>query len=324
MKTTTKTISLIIALLVLISAIPMTAFATRSDLATAGDGDTVLYDLWLGDTQVTSKNKDDILNDGGKAKYDPETDTLTLNEPVIEGSVNDSSGYSCVIFSKGVDLTVEGSYHMSPTEIYSGLRVEEGSLTLAGDFAFYAMYFSAVYASDDVTVSSGSLTAETEEGYNGVYSNKVLYIDDNVTEIIAGGLGDSAVYGEDGIMMSGNLYVSSPEGAYPDGRVIVESDGETWASRVVIRRAAQSVCLLLGDADGNEVVNVFDAACIQKGLTGTKGYPEYTKMDKNSVEYRVADADADGTVNIFDAALVQKFLTGTASAQGYGIGQPIR
>ena len=34
------------------------------------------YPLWVAGVQVTSANKDDILGDGGKAKYDPDTKTL--------------------------------------------------------------------------------------------------------------------------------------------------------------------------------------------------------------------------------------------------------
>ena len=81
--------------------------------------------------------------------------------------------------------------------------------------------------------------------------------------------------------------------------------------------------IFLGDADKNGVVNVFDASYVQKGLTGTSGYPEYSKLDKSDIEYRVADVDGSGAVNIFDAAMIQKYLTGTASAQSYGIGDPI-
>ena len=80
---------------------------------------------------------------------------------------------------------------------------------------------------------------------------------------------------------------------------------------------------LLGDADGNGGINIFDAAYIQKGLTGTAGYPSYTSMDNTDSAYRAADADGNGSVNIFDASLIQKYVTGSASAQGRGIGEPI-
>ena len=80
---------------------------------------------------------------------------------------------------------------------------------------------------------------------------------------------------------------------------------------------------LLGDADADGSINVFDASAVQKGITGTKGYPDYRTLDVSSVDYKVADADSDGTVNIFDASLIQKWITGDAAARTYPIGKPI-
>lgn len=36
----------------------------------------VTYPVWVSNTQVTSANKDDVLNDGGKVSYDPETNSV--------------------------------------------------------------------------------------------------------------------------------------------------------------------------------------------------------------------------------------------------------
>ena len=47
-------------------------------------GPVINYDVYLGTKQVTSKNMDDIFGDG-KAKYEPSTGTLTLNNPTISG-----------------------------------------------------------------------------------------------------------------------------------------------------------------------------------------------------------------------------------------------
>ena len=46
------------------------------------------YNLWVGDVRVTNRNKNDIMNDGGKVKFDPETGTLTLDDPEIIGKYN--------------------------------------------------------------------------------------------------------------------------------------------------------------------------------------------------------------------------------------------
>ena len=62
---------------------PLTIILARSRFTCTAGGGEELYDLWLGATRVTSANRDDILNDGGKAQFDPDTCTLTLNDPEI-------------------------------------------------------------------------------------------------------------------------------------------------------------------------------------------------------------------------------------------------
>ena len=107
------------------------------------------------------------------------------------------------------------------------------------------------------------------------------------------------------------------ESSYSGGYLIFTTD------HFSVYLVVSPVQALLGDADGNGVVNVFDASYVQKGLTGTAGYPDYSTMDKSDIAYRAADVDGNGIVNIFDAATIQKFLTGSASAQGLGIGEPL-
>ena len=97
------------------------------------NGTLSAYPVWVGDTQVTSANKDDILGDGGKAKFDPSTNTLTLNDPTIVGSHEDA-----LIYSEGIDLTLEGSATFSSSTDGAIKVVKSGTnggvLTLDGDF----------------------------------------------------------------------------------------------------------------------------------------------------------------------------------------------
>ena len=81
--------------------------------------------------------------------------------------------------------------------------------------------------------------------------------------------------------------------------------------------------LLLGDADGNGSVNIFDASYIQKALAGVGGHPDYSALGANDPSRLVADVDGSGVVNIYDASLIQKFLAGESSSQAFPIGQPI-
>ena len=56
------------------------------------------YPVWVGATQVTDANKDDILGDGGSAAFDPESGTLTLGNPQITDFYED--GFNACIYSE--------------------------------------------------------------------------------------------------------------------------------------------------------------------------------------------------------------------------------
>ena len=94
------------------------------------------YNVWIGDVQVTEKNKNDILGDGGKAKYDPATCTLTFNNPVISGAhiYKEGSEFqdAAVIYSSEKELTVKGTLSLSSSA--SNLIYATGPLKLNGNF----------------------------------------------------------------------------------------------------------------------------------------------------------------------------------------------
>ena len=55
--------------------------ATNVVISQAGST-TIHYNVWVGDKEITSRNRTNILGDG-KASFDPETNTLTLNNPTV-------------------------------------------------------------------------------------------------------------------------------------------------------------------------------------------------------------------------------------------------
>ena len=129
------------------------------------------YDVWVGSRQVDSENYTDIFGDG-KASYDPATKTLTLADPTLVGGHTKNYDLSCFRIYATDDLTVKGSYHMTEDELllipgagadgndymlYGGVYSGK-NLTLDGSFTFAGNKFS-VYAEEDLTVQSGSLTA---------------------------------------------------------------------------------------------------------------------------------------------------------------------
>ena len=123
------------------------------------NGTLSAYPVWVGDTQVTSANKDDILGDGGKAKLDPSTNTLTLNDPTIVGSHEDA-----LIYSEGIDLTLEGSATFSSSTDGAIKVVKSGTnggvLTLDGDFNIDNVAYdtSAIWADKGINVTGGKIT----------------------------------------------------------------------------------------------------------------------------------------------------------------------
>ena len=106
------------------------------------------YDLWVGSTQVMGSNKNDILDDGGKAKFDPKTNTLTLNDPTITDGYD---GDYCAIYSELDNLTIKGKATINHPDVTESICAN--NLTLSGDFNITA-------DETPVFVPDGSLTIE--------------------------------------------------------------------------------------------------------------------------------------------------------------------
>ena len=233
-----KILSLLLAAVLLISALPITVSAAEvDDAAEVGAS----YGLWIGSTQVTDANKNDILGDGGKAKFDPSTDTLTLNNPTITGEHNEST-----IFCNGFDLTVKGSYTMTAAQSDNALTVFDYGLTLDGNFTFLAWCY-AVEVSNDINVNGGRVIAKLEDSAyaqniafcsnvgNLIFGDNVEYFEAEITD--TGRTSCAISYDTDGTVTVGsNLKLTDPEGGrFRDGAcVYTEGTKQKWAKRVVL------------------------------------------------------------------------------------------
>ena len=139
--------------------------------------DTVKYDVWVGDTQITSANKDSIQNG---VTYDPDTKTLTLNGANITGAPNRQYTSmikdACGIYAKH-DLTIK----------LSGTNTVSGS-TETQDNGNYGIFVSGrltfTSASDPVgsiTVSGGTSRNNGNAWVPGVYASGITVKNCNVT-----------------------------------------------------------------------------------------------------------------------------------------------
>ncbi len=171
---------------------------------------TIAYDLWLGDTRATLKNKNDILGDGGSAKYDPETHTLTLNNPNIgDGYHERAFDDPCLLYANGMNLTIKGKANLIGEFYHNyGVCVDNGSLTLDGDFNIHGDMYG-IYATGNINLESGNI--KLSGNYReGLLTNDTLNVKNDVEKLTVSGSG-KAIYAKNGIVLSSDMKVTTPE-----------------------------------------------------------------------------------------------------------------
>ena len=164
-----------------------------------------LYDLWVGGTQVTSDNQDDVLGDG-KVTYNPTTQTLdfddvTINDYHIQWD-NDKVG----IFSQGIDLTITGKVNVPGTDLWNAIGVynksgETINCTINADITLTR----ELYVQGNLTIAGGSITKSTNGSSLSV--NGTLTMKSDITKIDVYGY----IAGYQGITIEEPLVITSPE-----------------------------------------------------------------------------------------------------------------
>ena len=99
------------------------------------DPDAVTYDLWVAGEQVTETNQNDVLDDGGSVKFDPNTNTLTLKDAnlTLDGAANVNG---CIDSELAEELTITGTATLSNADgiLTDGpLTLKSADLTLTGN-----------------------------------------------------------------------------------------------------------------------------------------------------------------------------------------------
>lgn len=238
----------------------------------------IFYDLYVGGTQVTTSNKEDILGDG-KASYDPDTYTLTLNSPTI--SLDEGYG----ILVQNMDLTITGTWHMTDAAEYDGIKVEYGNLTLNGNFTLKggeSFYGINVEGSDaELTIASGS-TIFASGGSAGISCANII-VCNGVRKIEAQGLDDG-----------GSAYLGN-FAAFPEGYGFIVNE----TKRIIIGRNT-SYGIYLGNTpvtptNKDDILGDGKATYDPETSTLTLNEPEVTNMyftsDYGYCNLYVADTD---------------------------------
>ena len=145
--------------------------------------DVVKYDVWVGGTQVTSQNKNNVLTDG-KVTYDPDSKTLTLNNATITGARNrqytSTITDACGIYAKH-DLTIElsGSNTVKGSENPDEQKNGNYGIFVSGRLTFT----SASDSVGSITVSGGTSSNSGNAWVPGVYASGITVKNCNVTAI---------------------------------------------------------------------------------------------------------------------------------------------
>ena len=197
MKTRNRLLAVLLTLVMLVGILPVSAFAESVVPAAGMD-----IAIWLGDTQVTDQNKDDILSDGGKAKYDPSAMTLTLNDPEI----STVSPNGAVIEVNELDLTITGSATLNVSGADYGIGVWDGVLNINGNINATGVIGGIFVPRSDLNIDGGTVTAAAT-GTNvmgAVYTEGTLSISGGTVTAKAVNPGlNHGVYAGSGLILSG-------------------------------------------------------------------------------------------------------------------------
>ena len=202
-----------------------------------------------------------IYTDGGQV-------TIQNNAVVYSKSQNESglNTYGGSILVKGGDVTFENKNNIAMqlnnyNENASTLIVQGGSVTVTGRMGLYGGNQGKAH----VTVTGGTLD-----------------ITGTATDVFSGNGMALVMLGESSFTLGGGVKVV--EGDYQDYH---------------IRFSSKAPSVMLGDADGDNVVTVLDATAVQKKLASVK-VPKFIEA--------AADADEDKSITILDATAIQKWL----------------
>ncbi len=208
------------------------------------------YPVWVGDTQVNSANKDNILGDTGTptAVYDPETHTLTLNDPTIMGEPSSASGAKIYIYDSSVTYTIDGTATIDGDIVMgngwtadlvikgniTAKRVvnPDHSVTVDGNLTLNSSSDFALRASS-ITIASG--TVDVTGGDYGIEGSTVTISGGTVTAKASSSTG-SAIHAYTALSIAATHEIVLPAGGVlsSDGKDVCKSDGTTIATEAKI------------------------------------------------------------------------------------------
>ena len=133
---------------------------------------------------------------------------------------------------------------------------------------------------------------------------------ENFEPVTIDGFGDKYNYGARTLLATDNgLYVGTANPFYGAQLFLLKNDEKPVEDPTEEPAPEEQI---LGDADGDGTVSIFDATAIQRFLAD---------IEQTGFNEAAADVDGDGTVSIFDATAIQRYLVGLSDNPN--IGEPM-
>ena len=191
------------------------------------------YNVWVGSTQLTDDNKDDIFGNG-TARYNPTTHTLTLNNAAISGQYN-----GAMIYAEGQDLILQASsqtLNCDGNDQTWAILVRNGSLTVNGSVTATGGAYG-FYASQDISITGGTVIAAGDS--KGLYApNGGISVSNDVTRVTVDG--KEAIVAGTGLSLGSLVRILEPAGGAlsEDKSTVLTAAGEI-AGHVVLGPAEE-------------------------------------------------------------------------------------
>ena len=184
-----------------------------------------LYDLYVGDCQVDTLNKDDIL-ENSSASYDPGTNTLELNGNI--GSPRAEFGIRSYISGLTVkvnkDVLVRGSQAAARFQGYTVIT-GPGKLTLIS-----GKTSALLLSTYDLTIKDADVVLNAKYGVSGYHGTEMLNINNSAVEARS----TAAAFNNLTELNLIGCHIAEPEGGINFGGTVYNSDGTTVAAAAKI------------------------------------------------------------------------------------------
>ena len=258
------------------------------------------YDLWVGATQVTELNQEDVLGDGC-ASYDPSTKTLTLKGGTIQ-AMSGSTSLGSGIYSEvdGLTIDVQGNTEVVGADDNEGIYLLGKSNIITGNAKLIARGYNGLFSSKDTLTIGGNVELEavgSNAGLMGRYRRtpglvyySTLIIKDNAKVRAKGNAGVSLGYLKE-IILADGFSVTAPEGASVGEHSVVDANGnDVKGDTVVIERTTR----IRGDANLDGTVDIADVTAVLTAMANGVNAPQYRVNDDDAVD--IADVTAILTI----------------------------